>query len=620
LSRIPAILVLALTVLILGVTTHQTITLPLGYGRPDTLTLRVSTAGDAAASEELWLRELLIDGRSYRRDPLDDLAEWQSVTGQGDASSRSLRLRSGVDSAILPLYAGTVVLSGVASRQVDVRLGQNDVTVARMIRHPGDETEFFLVYPERQRAAAVFLSSMVVFGIIAWRLGTSGDWRLRAGWLALAIGVLHLLYWASQPVGTANDSGTYLAEFADVVDGAPGFFPPGYPLFLGLLDQLPGEATGAWVTLAQHGMVVASAVLVYLMLRRMTSDLIAQLGALMTGLAAPVLVMAQTVMSEVPTLFAMLVALYAGVRYAESGRLRWGIAAGIFTGFSGLLRVVPLAGLLPAAALLHLRRPGGLGWRRLGLTVGTAAVVLAIPVAWYWARSGSASLTNSTGMHLFNRVVTEQRLLDESAPATRRLLAALGGQDPRGLPHWIVTGHSGLGGMEEREEDLLLGTVAWEGIRRNPLAFVLYTPGLLWRNWHGNPLEHRWIPRAGETEGPIPALESRPFLPPGREQLQMREWMEKVYRLGWPVVRWLAIGGLVIGLLHPRRDLTFALAVTAVGYLLVTALIEYHSPRYNVAVFPFVMALALLPVSLGIRAMSLRASPHSSRSHPDPLL
>ena len=45
------------------------------------------------------------------------------------------------------------------------------------------------------------------------------------------------------------------------------------------------------------------------------------------------------------------------------------------------------------------------------------------------------------GLHLFNRVVNQQKQLDEEGPATKALIALVGGKDPRA---GSVVGHPGI--------------------------------------------------------------------------------------------------------------------------------------------------------------------------------
>ncbi len=139
-------------------------------------------------------------------------------------------------------------------------------------------------------------------------------------------------------------------------------------------------------------------------------------------------------MSEATTLFAMVGALYFTVRCAETGRLRFLFLAGVLAGWAGTLRVVPLAALVPSMCVIYLlpftKRGLKLAVKTLAVTVG----FVALPILWCWYKSGEPALTNSMGLHLFNRVVTEQQQLDENGPATKTLIDLLGGKILRVFP------------------------------------------------------------------------------------------------------------------------------------------------------------------------------------------
>ena len=123
----------------------------------------------------------------------------------------------------------------------------------------------------------------------------------------------------SQIVGTNNDSTEYLEAVQIFHLVRPLYFPPGYPALVGLVGLLAGEDLGRWLALVQHGMIVLGAVWMYALLRKFMREDLALLGALLGAAAVPALSTAQNVMSEAPSCFAMVGALYFGVRCAGDG-------------------------------------------------------------------------------------------------------------------------------------------------------------------------------------------------------------------------------------------------------------------------------------------------------------
>jgi hypothetical protein len=441
--------------------------------------------------------------------------------------------------------------------------------------------------------------------------------------------VVHFLFWGAQCIGTTNDSPGYLDTVSLFFTfGRPFYHPPGYPAFLGLVSSISEENLGLWVTLVQHGLAVAGAVWIYLLLQRMVPEGAALSGAILSGASAPTLTVSQIIMSEATTLFAMIGALYFTVCSIETGRLRFLVLAGVLSGWAVTLRVVPLIAVIPAIGIIYLLPPTKRG---LKFTVVTLAVTLgfvALPISWCWYHSGNAALSNSVGLHLFNRVVTEQQQLDEEGPATKALIARLGGKDPRAGYQWwdiqelierakntdwtmtrveppelefLLYSPAGFAwwtiwkSIERKpaESEFLLRSVAWEGIRKDPWSFVSYTPYLAWRVLMAD--ASTWLPYWGDTILRYPSLENAPFLTFTASSWAWRLALEEIHKVIWPVLCWLAIGGVFLGLFFPQRNLVLALAWVPIGYLLSSASVEYFNPRFNAPIIPFVTALAMIP-------------------------
>lgn len=589
------------TIVVLALAAKNTLSLLAIFGDPKASTFAVQAQRTSAApgASDFKVRITpIVDGRSLTSESVQRSGDWQPGSVRAVVYSGT---KDGVGHGLLRFQGKTVVVV------VDANPGSGLVRLARDGREAqvvdfstgdGQQRPIALESPSAPPSWAVFVGALVLFAGCAWWFGPIRSQRSGTPWLTFFLSVIHLLFWASQCVGTTNDSPVYVRSFALLVAGQPAYFPPGYPVFLGILDAISKESLGRWVVLIQHGMVVGAALWTYLLLRKICTEEIALLGGILAGALPPVVTLAQTVMSETPTLFATVGAFYFAVRSAETGRWWHAILAGSLAGWAGALRLVPLVGLLPSMGVVQVLAPQKHRFRLAGITVAVTTVIMVLPVAWIGYKSGQLQLTDSTGFHLFNRVVNEQKQLDEEGPATRILLGLLEGRDPRGVNVWETFDRvERRGALTEGQIEALFRAVSLEGIRKDPWGFVLFIPGLAWRmlldDTHGY-----WTTGWGETPSRHPTLEIPPPLGLTASGLRWRWNLEATHSLVWFMICWAAVGGFFLGLLSRQRVLILALAWVPVGCLLSTAAVEFLCPRYNVPVIPFVAALSMVPLAL----------------------
>jgi hypothetical protein len=163
---------------------------------------------------------------------------------------------------------------------------------------------------------------------------------------------------------------------ASTADFSP--WPAGYSIFL-RLAHLPIHQLSP-VILLQHLLGVATAVLLFLTVRRVAPAGWGLVPAAVVLLAGPQLFLEHSPMAE--TLFSFLLAalLYMGVRAyeeAQSGEdssIRWSVAMGLLAAVSGTVRLVGLA--LIAIVVLWLLAGSRRSWR-MGLRNGVAAALVA---------------------------------------------------------------------------------------------------------------------------------------------------------------------------------------------------------------------------------------------------
>ena len=553
-----------------------------------------------ANRSELILKTVILDGRRLRWDFLASKTNWQTVDQGGSPPLPSFLLYSGVsDPASLTFQGRKFVAIFQANNWPGVfRVKRNGTDAETLtLRNPaGHQGWLVLESPASLPSPVIFVVAFIFLAGCAYWFGPVRSGQSSLPWLFFFLSVVHALFWAAQCIGTTNDSPGYVEAVSKFFrEGQPSYFPPGYPALLGLVGSLSGDNLGKWVTLIQHGMVVLGAVWIYLLLRRIVPEEAALLGAILGGASAPSLTVSQIIMSEATTLFAMVGALYFTVRCAETGRLRFLFLAGVLAGWAGTLRVVPLVALIPSMCVIYLLPSTK---RRLRLAVMTLAVTVgfvALPISWCWYKSGEAALTNSMGLHLFNRVVTEQQQLDKNGPATKTLIDLLGGKDPKGVPQWQIREDTNIQKLGYFQQERLLRRVATEGILKDPWAFVASTPYLAWKVLMAD--ASSWLPGWGGTSQRYPSLENAPFFMFTASSWSWRLTLEEIHKTFWPVLCWLAIAGVFIGLALPQHNLVLALAWVPIGYLLSSASVEYFNPRFNAPIIHFVTALAMIPLA-----------------------
>ncbi len=436
--------------------------------------------------------------------------------------------------------------------------------------------------------------------------GIVGAWRSRRRrelWLAIYLATLHLLFWLTQPVGLLTDSINQMATLALNARGLPGYFPPGYPVLVGAGYLVSRAHAGSIVTLVQHAMTIAAIFWCYRMLARSTGAAVAFAAAIVTGAAAPTLALPQGLLSENVALFGMAGALYFAIVYHERREPLAGVGAGVLLGWAALARIVPLAAGLPAIFAIMINggaRTGRL--RGFGTIAACAAAVIAVPMLWFAIASGSFALSNSVGRHLYNRTISDQRLIDPQGPATGRLMALIAPLSPGGVPHWQIQPMLQQRGLSPGQVEALMKQSALEGIRMAPLRYLLYSLRQSWRQYFLDPLS--FMPYAANPfDYPI-ELEPAPSLGASANSLRWRMRLERAFGAAWPCVAWLALASLtLIGLLRERATFA-ALAIVPAGYIVATALIEYLLSRYNAAIVPFVFMLAAGAICAMLRAVA----------------
>lgn len=428
--------------------------------------------------------------------------------------------------------------------------------------------------------------------------------RRLGSWLLFYLLVLHSLTWLSSSTGVVSDSLAEIPVLGGILGGYPGYFAPGYPLLVGLGHWLAPDSAGLAITLLQHLMMIAALWWCFRILQRCVGTPLAFLTCLIAGAAAPTLFYPQTLESENPAIFGMVGALYFAARYRDGGKSLDGVAGGGLLGVAGLSRAVPFAAGIPAIfAIMSGLRPPGAKLRRVGLIIGMAGVLLALPAVWFKARSGSFTLASSFGLHLYDRAVSGQGLFDESGPATGRLLrlaSPLTAGELRSLQlapgrHHRLQDILMSKGLTGRQVNSLLGRVAWEGIRSAPFAFIVYSIRQAWTQYFDNPTGMiTWWANPGAKSAN--EFETAPLLGVHAGALLWRHEVDRQFGVLWKCVSILALASVFTFWTVADPTLFLGLLLMSLGYLMGLSLLELEVPRYTAAVVPLVFALAAGPL------------------------
>ena len=195
-------------------------------------------------------------------------------------------------------------------------------------------------------------------------------------------------------------------------------YPPGYAVFLAGVLRVADLDTAA-VVFVQHGLGLASGLLVYFLGRRVCGSLVGLAAALLTVLDSELAVYEHAIMTE--ALFTFLLVGAIGLLVLGVARYPWQTAAG-FGLLLGLATLVRPAGLLLPLVLLLVPATASLRnrLRLTGIAVASTAVLLLPVMLWNARTYGQFGLTASFQRSMLNPI--------EAAP--HRLLARRGGGDP----------------------------------------------------------------------------------------------------------------------------------------------------------------------------------------------
>jgi hypothetical protein len=244
----------------------------------------------------------------------------------------------------------------------------------------------------------------------------------------------------------------------------------GYSLFLRALEPFHSLIV---VSLVQHLMGLAVAVMMYALLRRARVSLrwatVATLPVLFDGFQIE---LEHMVMAE--TLFTFLV-MVAMTLLLWPARPSWPatLLAGLLVGYAVTVRTEGLPVPVLLAAFLLLRR---MGWRQVTAIVAGSAVPILAYMAWFHSWTGDYGLTRSDGFYLWGRVSSFAECSVIKPPADERklcLTTPVADRKPPGSLIWHAPQvHQLAGGPVSAANNRLLRDFAIRAVEAQPLAYA----------------------------------------------------------------------------------------------------------------------------------------------------
>jgi Dolichyl-phosphate-mannose-protein mannosyltransferase len=460
---------------------------------------------------------------------------------------------------------------------------------------------------------------------------------------AVALGALSRL----ALVGAARtalfwDSGSYLGVAKNILArGFPpplGLRPPGYPLFI-LATGWGGPFLGGTV-IAQHLLGVATTVLLYLILARITqSRLVGLVGALAFSVMPDVLFMEVTIYSETLAMFLVTSCAFLMVRHGNrpgspAGWLLCGIVVAVATWTRPITVVLIPVVTMAVLASEPWRCRGGRGFLgRLPTPTDAAARLLAVfllPVVlltgglvmWNGVIAGGYRLSNGLGSSSLD-YVGHPSIYNNLPPDLQWISRTYEKLEP-GRKHWLpyIPWGRALEPLLEARRQQGLPTADWDAaaldttlraIRARPVAYLSIWLATLKSYWCTYQVQYGlW--RSYSDLG-------RPHrIQVGPTRRNMVGFLEAMWQRLQPVVSLLCVLALPAACLDRlrerplRRLVGWLWAAVVVGALVNTAVESALGQfRYRMIWSPLILVLALYTLTFLGRALVTAAAELSSR-------
>jgi 4-amino-4-deoxy-L-arabinose transferase-like glycosyltransferase len=200
------------------------------------------------------------------------------------------------------------------------------------------------------------------------------------------------------------DTGGFPPSLYSPHGGPTALRPPLFPGVLAILYKIvgTGSAQTRWdagrALEAVLGVIVVP--LVYLIAKRLFSRRVALVAAAIAAAWPPLVMVGSSLLSESLFVPLLLAAVWAALVYRDDRRLRWAVAAGVFTGLSALTRGNGLLMFIPVGLIVWTER-GAFSKQALRAPVTVVLAMVAVMIPWtirnYVKFQQLVPLTNETG-------------------------------------------------------------------------------------------------------------------------------------------------------------------------------------------------------------------------------
>ncbi len=459
------------------------------------------------------------------------------------------------------------------------------------LNSPKNSYDEFIFEVPPLRPNVVFNASFILFGLCFLILFKIWSTRTRRFiWIILFLSLAHLFVFTSFPVGANNDSPGYVwSVHSFFITETPSYFPPGYPILIQLAKLVPFLGLGHSILLLQHILMVLSLACFYFISLRLFGGKIGYLFIILLSCMECTLFLPQMVISENVALTFSIFSLFFALRSSKSRHLFFSILAGSFAGIAVLARVSPLAGLVPALGLIYL-----FGMKRKWLSyysVSLASIFLTLllPMLWCFSKSGKFGLANSTGLHLYQRMIFQQKLVAKNRPFTKKLLKLMDGKNISNIPHWGISSFLKSKGVTLNQTERLLYNVSIESLREYPFKYFVGNFQNFWSLITTPfPYDVIWNEQLMEFK----PLDNPAILTVSKEGIIFFKKLVRLHRDIWKTMVWAAILSFLLALFRlQKRYIETSFAIFIIFYIFAQVSVEVVCGRYNMVIAPFVAIL-----------------------------
>jgi hypothetical protein len=431
--------------------------------------------------------------------------------------------------------------------------------------------------------------------------------------IVVTASLLRLAFAYRAPVFVRSDSIGYFQAAFELARGLDVDIPirrtPGYPLFLAGVIWSVGEDFHS-IALIQHLLGVITAVLAYLIGKRLFSPVAGFVAGLLVAVSGPLIIFEHYLMSE--PLFTVFVtaAIWLAVLGLQEGSTKLLTLAGVSVGLAYLARPVGGA-LIPILALAAILLAGNLRQRivRAAFVVAGFAFVLG-PVLTFAYLSESESAP-ALGQTLYGRFVRHDERIDYPSPdspapfsepkrvAARRLIlqSAERDQRPSAVNHRLQESL----GLTPREADRALRDFGTELIIGQTSVYVRGSMNKLRAIFLGEVerLPFHWnsrVDRELRENWASNATIAHALTPPTEIQRAERPGTEAVLRIFQPARHRALLGalmalGLVVAVLRSKARPALIIPLAALALVIPAALLVGQVPRYRYPADPIMAVL-----------------------------